>query len=108
MFLQALLALGFKARALLARVHLTGTPSGRGHQLELVSIDGRNWLADVGFGVDSPRMPIPMALNCPVTRDGQTIRLTDAEHFGTMFLILSQIQISSGLFKYNLILYFHA
>jgi len=33
--------LGFKARALLARVHLTGIPSGRGHQIALVSIDGR-------------------------------------------------------------------
>ena len=37
LFLQALLALGFKDRALLARVHVTGTPSGRGHQLELIS-----------------------------------------------------------------------
>jgi N-hydroxyarylamine O-acetyltransferase len=85
LFLQALKALGFKARALLARVHLTGTPSGRGHQLELVSIDGREWLADVGFGLNSPREPIPMELERPVTTDGQTIRLTDGGHFGTMY-----------------------
>lgn len=87
LFLQALKALGFKARALLARVHLTGTPSGRGHQLELVSIEGRDWLADVGFGGNSPRMPIPLELDCPVTKDGQTIRLTGGE-FGTMFQAL--------------------
>ena len=88
LFLQALLALEFKTRALLARVHLTGTPSGRGHQLALVSIGGRDWLADVGFGVNSPREPIPMELDRLVTREGRTIRLTDAGHFGTMFQAL--------------------
>jgi len=85
LFLQALRALGFRARALLARVHLTGRPSGRGHQLELISIDDRDWLADVGFGVDSPGMPIPMELDCPVTKGGKTIRLTDRGSLGTMF-----------------------
>ena len=88
LFLQALQALRFKARALLARVHVTGTPSGRGHQLELISIDGRDWVADVGFGGNSPRSPIPMELDYPVTKDGQTIRLTDGGHFGTMFQAL--------------------
>lgn len=85
LFLHALQTLGFKARALLARIHVTGMPSGRGHQLELISIDGRDWLADVGFGGNSPRMPIPMELDRPVTKDGQTIRLTDRGDFGTMF-----------------------
>ncbi len=88
LFLQALKALGFKARALLARVHMTGTPSGRGHQLELISIDDRDWLADVGFGGNSPRMPIPMELDCPVTNDGQTIRLMDGGPCGIMFQAL--------------------
>lgn len=88
LFLQALKAFGFKARALLARVHLTGTPSGRGHQLELISIDGRDWLADVGFGGNSPRIPIPMELDSPVTNEGQTIRLTDGGIFGTMLQTL--------------------
>lgn len=88
LFLEALKALGFKARALLARVHLTGTPSGRGHQLELVSIKGRDWLVDVGFGMNSPRGPIPMELDRSVTTDGRTIRLTDGGYFGTMFQAL--------------------
>ncbi|MDM8539242.1 arylamine N-acetyltransferase [Desulfobacterales bacterium HSG17] len=88
LFLQALQTLGFKARALLARVHVTGTPSGRGHQLELVSIEGRNWLVDVGFGENSPHMPIPMELDIPVTKDGKTIRLKNGGHFGIMFQIL--------------------
>jgi N-hydroxyarylamine O-acetyltransferase len=90
LFLQALLALGFKARALMARVHLTGTPSGRGHQLELVSIDDRDWLVDVGFGMNSPRGPIPMEWGRPATMGGRTIRLTDGGPFGTMFQTLEE------------------
>lgn len=90
LFLQALLALGFKARALLARVHLTGTPSGRGHQLELVSIDDRDWLVDVGFGMNSPRGPIPMEWGRSATMGGRTIRLTDGGHFGTMLQTLEK------------------
>ena len=92
LFLQALQALGFKARALLARVHVTGTPSGRGHQLALVAIDGREWLADVGFGVNSPREPIPMELDRPVKTDALTIRLTDGGEFGTMYQALEDGQ----------------
>lgn len=88
LFLQALQAFGFKARALLARVHVTGTPSGRGHQLELISIDNRDWLADVGFGGNSPRTPIPLELDRPITTQGQTIRLTDGGKFGIMLQAL--------------------
>ena len=90
LFLQALLALGFKARALLARVHLTGTPSGRGHQLELVSIDARYWLVDVGFGMNSPRGPIPMEWGWSDRMGERTIRLTDGGHFGTMLQTLEE------------------
>jgi len=90
LFLQALKAFGFKARVLLARVHVTGTPSGRGHQLELISIDGRDWLADVGFGGNSPRMPVPMELDRTVTNEGQTIRLTDGGDLGTMLQTLEE------------------
>jgi N-hydroxyarylamine O-acetyltransferase len=88
LFLQAIQTLGFNARALLARVHITGTPSGRGHQLELVSINGKDWLADVGFGMNSPRMPIPVKLDEPFTEDGRTTRLTDGGYFGIMFQAL--------------------
>jgi N-hydroxyarylamine O-acetyltransferase len=90
LFLHALLALGFKARALLARVHLTGTPSGRGHQLELVSIDGMDWLVDVGFGMNSPSGPIPMEWGWSATMGGRTIRLKDGGHFGSMLQTLEK------------------
>jgi N-hydroxyarylamine O-acetyltransferase len=88
LFLEALKALGFEARALLARVHLTGTPSGRGHQLALVTIEDNDFLADVGFGMNSPRGPIPLELDRPVTADGRTTRLIDGGDFGTMFQAL--------------------
>lgn len=88
LFLQALQTLGFTARALLARIHLTGTPSGRGHQLELVSVDGKDWLVDVGFGLNSPCKPIPLELDKPFIEDRKTIRLTDGGHYGTMLQIL--------------------
>ena len=81
-FLMALNALGFSARALLARVHLTGTPTGRGHQIELITIQKEQWIADVGFGGDTPRFPIPLIFNQPITHDGQTLRLVRDDLFG--------------------------
>lgn len=84
LFLMALKAFGFDARPLLGRVHITGTPTGRGHQIELVTLQGRQWIADVGFGSDTPRAPIPLELDQPKIHDGQKIRLIDADHFGIM------------------------
>jgi len=84
LFLMALEAFGFDARPLLARVHLTGTPSGRGHQTELVTIDGKQWVADVGFGAEAPRAPLLLEINRPTTSDGRTFRLMDDDRFGFM------------------------
>ena len=88
LLLMALAAFGFDARALLARVHLTGTPSGRGHQIALVMIRGRQWITDVGFGHQCLRAPIPLELDQPVSQDGQTFQITDAGHFGNMLQTL--------------------
>ena len=90
LFLLALQAFGFDARALLARVHLTGTPTGRGHQLILVTLQGRQWIADVGFGGPGLRAPIPLELNHPTTHDGQTFRLVEAAPFGIMLQTLQE------------------
>jgi N-hydroxyarylamine O-acetyltransferase len=88
LFLMALQAFGFKARALLARVHRHGTPSGRGHQISLVTVQGRDWIADVGFG--SPHLPAPMPLEIgySATLDGREFRLAEAGPFGTMLQTL--------------------
>ena len=92
LFLMALKAFGFDVRALLARVHITGTPTGRGHQIELVTIQGKQWIADVGFGADTPRGPIPLELNRPKILDRQKVRLVDADHFGIMLQTLKDDQ----------------
>ena len=84
LFLMALHAFGFDARALLARVHLVNPPTGRGHQLLLVTLQGREWIADVGFGGPGLRAPIPFELNHPTTQDGQTFRLIEAGPYGIM------------------------
>jgi N-hydroxyarylamine O-acetyltransferase len=52
LFLRALHAIGFEARPLLARVWMMA-PDGvppRTHTLNLVRIDGKDWIADAGFG----------------------------------------------------------
>jgi N-hydroxyarylamine O-acetyltransferase len=92
LFLMALKSMGFEARALLGRVHTTGTPGGRCHQIQMITIEGRQWIADVGFGADTPRSPIPLELDQPTTQDGQTVRLVDGDYFGTMLQVLKDNQ----------------
>lgn len=84
LFLMALQALGFEARPLLARVHLAGPASGRSHQLSLVELSGKAWIADVGFGGQTIRAPLPLTLNQPVTHDNLTYRLIEVEPWGIM------------------------
>jgi len=84
LFLMALKSFGFDARALLGRVHTTGTPSGRGHQISLVVIQGKQWIADVGFGGATIHAPIPLIVNQPITQNGQTVRLVEDPNFGFM------------------------
>jgi len=92
LFLMALQAAGFDARALLARVHLVDPPTGRGHQLILITLRGREWIADVGFGGPGLRAPIPFELNHISTHDGQTFRLVGAAPFGIMLQTLTNAQ----------------
>lgn len=65
LFLRVLTALGFAARPLLGRVWLTATPDDpppRTHTLILVQADGRDWIADVGFGgAIAPLLPLAEA-----------------------------------------------
>ena len=84
LFLMALQAFGFDVRPLLGRVHITGTPTGRGHQIELVTIEGEQWIADVGFGAGTPRTPIPLERDRPTSHDGQTVRLVSSNPWGIM------------------------
>ena len=87
LFLDALAALGFAARPLLARVWLgVSEVPPLTHTLSLVTIDGQAWIADPGFG-GSYAPPMPLVDGAAATAsDGATFRLTaDAVH-GWMLL----------------------
>lgn len=78
LFEDALEALGFVTRPLLARVWLglEGPPPGKTHTLVLVTIDGQDWIADAGFG-GSYCPPMPLA-------DGETALAPDGAQFRLM------------------------
>jgi len=80
LFMDALTALGFQVRPLLARVWLGAqeTPPLT-HTLSLVTIAGRDWIADAGFGGSyAPVMPLEEGAEAEAS-DGATFRLdTDA------------------------------
>ncbi len=64
LFLLALQALGFRTRALCARVLISpGNYGPRSHQITLVEFDRARWLADVGFGGNGLVEAIPFELD---------------------------------------------
>jgi len=74
LLLDALDALGFTARPLLARVWLGAEHvPARTHAVSLVTIDGQDWIADAGFG-GSYSPPMPLA-------DGETAEAPDGAQF---------------------------
>ena len=84
LFGLALDAFGFKRRPVLARVHLRGEPTGRTHLFNLVHLNGRDWIADPGFGLKQALEPIPLELGRVETQEGFQCRLVDGGEFGTM------------------------
>lgn len=85
LFLDALAGFGFAARPLLARVWL-GVAREQGgatppltHTLSLVTIEGREWIADAGFG-GSYSPPLPLADGAEAeAADGARFRLAREE-----------------------------
>ncbi len=80
LFADALAAMGFTARPLLARVLLgaTGTP-GLTHMLLLITIDGQDWIADAGFG-GSYAPPMLLVDGAEATApDGALFRLIEGD-----------------------------
>ena len=62
---------GFRVTRLAGRVHMgTDRPRPRTHMLLRVEADGKEWLADVGFGGEGLLEPLPLA-------DGATARQGD-------------------------------
>ncbi len=80
-------ALGFEVRILLGRVHLSSEPTGRGHRVTLVTIDGQQWLVDAGFGTFTPREPLPIEFDKELTTDFQIFRFLRDEHYGVLLQV---------------------
>ncbi|MDA0131735.1 arylamine N-acetyltransferase [Vibrio harveyi] len=89
LLLNVLKTIGFDARPLLGRVHLSGTPSDRTHQFTLVTMGEDKWIVDVGFGSNTPRAPLPFVLNQDIHTDLQTFRFIEHELVGYMLQVQS-------------------
>ena len=87
LFGDALAALGFEARPLLARVWLGGDEvPPLTHTLSLVTVEGREWIADPGFG-GSYAPPMPLADGAEaVAPDGARFLLRRDDTHGWMLL----------------------
>lgn len=71
LFGQALAAAGFASRPILARVLSRMPDSARTHLAHLVTIEGQEWLSDVGFG--GPGAHVPLRLDDGLRQeDGRT------------------------------------
>jgi N-hydroxyarylamine O-acetyltransferase len=77
----ALRELGFRVTTLLGRA---GPPDRRAlnHMLLRVDVDGRPWIADVGFGGETPLEPLPLEDGARVRQGGLGYSLRrDADHW---------------------------
>ncbi|WP_265445506.1 arylamine N-acetyltransferase family protein [Acetivibrio straminisolvens] len=76
-------SLGFKVRSLLGRpITDNEQVNAKIHQLLLVEIGDKNWLADVGFGGNGLIAPIPFEEGIVQNQFTETFRLTRDEKFG--------------------------
>jgi len=101
LLLMALESFGFDTRALLGRVHLSRNPTGRTHQISLVNLDKQQYIVDLGFGSETPPIPIPLIVNQPISFKNQTFRLIETEHYGFM-LQIKNIEKWKNLYSFDL------
>lgn len=97
LFLDALGALGFEARPVLARVWLgAADPPPLTHVLSLVALDGEAWIADPGFGGSyAPPMPLVEGMEAEAP-DGARFRLQRDEAHGWMLLRDGDVATTDG------------
>lgn len=73
---MALAHLGFKVRPVLARVMVNGLDTNpRTHRMTLLTIAGRDYLIDVGFGVKTPILPLPINHNNSLEQGGNQYQI---------------------------------
>jgi N-hydroxyarylamine O-acetyltransferase len=77
LFATILTSLGFEVTTLEARVRVNATlVRPRTHMVLAVTIDGRDWLADVGFGGEGPIEPVPIDGTESAAQAGLRYRVT--------------------------------
>jgi len=80
---QALNALNFTVRPLLARVLYTlPEPTALTHQVLIVTISGTDWLADTGFGGPGLRLPVPVIPDRIFEQYGDRYKLRSDPDYG--------------------------
>lgn len=78
LFLAVLRESGFSAVPMEARVRVgSAAVRPRTHMVLAVVIDGQEWLADVGFGGEGPREPVPMRGAVPTPSSGLSYRILE-------------------------------
>ena len=82
--LEALQATQFEVRPLLARVHTPTRITGREHMINLVHLNGVDYVVDTGFGRDTPGAPLPLKLDTPIQAANGMFRFVDAGTLGTL------------------------
>ncbi|TFH88548.1 arylamine N-acetyltransferase [Billgrantia azerbaijanica] len=79
LFKRVLEAVGFRVEGLLARVQWMAPPDAppqpRTHMALRVSVEGRPWLVDVGFGGNAPVAPLALDSGAPQSTRHETYRL---------------------------------
>jgi N-hydroxyarylamine O-acetyltransferase len=78
LFARVLEAIGFPVRRLAARVRWNVAPgvvTARSHMLMRVTADGREWIADVGFGGQSLTAPLALAPHVEQATPHESFRL---------------------------------
>lgn len=100
LFAGVLEKVGFAVIRLAARVRYGSTAvRPRTHMLLLVSVDGANWLADVGFGAEGLLLPVHMVA-APARQFAWTYRI--AEQAGTFVLQSRRQEGWVDLYAFNL------
>lgn len=80
-FYLALQALGFNVQIVIARVMLNGQlENPRSHRLTLLTLDGKQYLVDVGFGVSTPILPLAIDQSGIVAEGMNKYRITRCDN----------------------------
>jgi N-hydroxyarylamine O-acetyltransferase len=78
LFLAVLQEIGFTAAPMEARVRVGSTAvRPRTHMVLEVKVAGEAWLADVGFGGEGPREPVPIGQGAPARATGLSYRIVE-------------------------------